>query len=131
MKRRVQRLKAAIVRGTKHVIRFMGPVAGAVHGELSKPEVARSVVKAVVVAAGTKASMTATITQPNVVTDIVVPLGAAILTGTMDAMSRLEQGAHQLPAPPVLTPLPPVPPQPPADPPAYLPTADPQKRVPI
>jgi hypothetical protein len=85
-------MRAKVVRAAKVVIRYLGPVANAVHGELSKPEVARALVKALVTGAGTWGTMRVAITSPDTLTDVVIPTAAAALTGIMDAMSRLEQG---------------------------------------
>jgi hypothetical protein len=90
--------------------KLVGPVAGAVHGELSKPEVVRSLTKAVVVGAATRASMFATVRDPEFLTDVVVPLAAAAFTGVLDALSRLQQGE------PKPTDAPTEPPQPPSQP---------------
>jgi hypothetical protein len=85
-------MKAKIIQVTLKTVRFLGPVAGAIKGELSKQETVRALTKAVVVGAATKASMFATIQQADVLTDVVVPLAAAAFTGILDALSRLQQG---------------------------------------
>jgi len=77
---------------SRAVVHFLGPVAGAIKGELSKQETARALVKALVVGVATRASLAATIQQPDVLADVVVPLAAAGFTGALDALSRLEQG---------------------------------------
>jgi|GEM_PF-3222265 len=77
---------------TRAFVHFLGPVAGAIKGELSKQETARALVKALVVGVATRASLAATIQQPDVLADVVVPLAAAGFTGALDALSRLEQG---------------------------------------
>ena len=103
-----------IVTVTRRVVRFLGPVAGAIKGELSKQETVRALTKAVVVGAATRASMVATIREPDVLTDVVVPLAAAAFTGVLDALSRLQQGDPK-PAPPPADEAPPFPlPEPPS-----------------
>lgn len=97
-------MKAQIVHATKLVIRYLGPVASAVHGELSKPEIARAAVKALLTGGATWGTMQVSITDPDTLNSFVIPVTAAIFTGAMDAMSRLEQGDRK-PAPD----LPPVP----------------------
>lgn len=93
-------VKSTIVVATKNVIRFLGPVANAVHGEISKQETVRALTKAMVVGAVTRASLAATIQQADVLTDVVVPLAAALFTGILDALSRLQQGEMKPLAPP-------------------------------
>ncbi|SIN70848.1 hypothetical protein SAMN05444166_0299 [Singulisphaera sp. GP187] len=85
-------IKTAIETAVERAIRFLGPVANAVHGEISKQETVRALTKAVIVGAVTRASMAATIQRQEVLTDVVVPLAAAVFTGLLDALSRLQQG---------------------------------------
>lgn len=102
-----------IVTVTRRVIHFLGPVAGAIKGELSKQETVRALTKAIVVGAATRASMAATIQEPDVLTDVIVPLAAAAFTGILDALSRLQQGEPK-PVPPPADEPPPFPlPEPP------------------
>ncbi|AGA28401.1 hypothetical protein [Singulisphaera acidiphila] len=77
-------------------IDFLGPVAGAIHGQLSRPEIARAAAKAGVVAVATGASMAATLKNPDTLSELVVPLAAAAFTGVLDAVSRLKQGDPNL-----------------------------------
>lgn len=100
---------SALIRAS---VRFLGPVANAVRGELSKPEIVRAIAKATVVGGVTGASMAATIKSPDTLTDVVVPLAAAVFTGVLDALSRLQQGEPKpvvvvAEAPPVPLPEPP------------------------
>lgn len=99
-------------------IDFLGPVAGAIHGQLSRPEIARAAAKAGVVAVATGASMAATLKNPETLSELVVPLAAAAFTGVLDAVSRLKQGDPSLePHPPSEpTPCPPLTVPPPSGP---------------
>lgn len=92
-------MKAKVAKILRSTLTFLGPVAGAVHGELSKQETARAIVKAFVVGAATRASMAATIRQSDFLTDVIVPLAAAAFTGALDALSRLQQGEPKPPKP--------------------------------
>jgi hypothetical protein len=72
--------------------RFLGPVAGSIRGELSKQETVRALAKAVVVGGATRATLWASLTAPDALSGVVVPLAAAALTGVLDALGRLQQG---------------------------------------
>jgi hypothetical protein len=73
-------------------LRFFGPVAGAVKGQISKEEWVRAATKAVVVAGATRATLWASLTAPDALSDVVVPVAAAALAGALDALSRYHQG---------------------------------------
>jgi hypothetical protein len=90
-----QRVWAAVRRGALAIVRFFGPVAGAVRGELSKEERLRALSKALVVGAATRASLWSTLSAPETLSDLIVPLTAAALAGLLDAVSRLQQGEAQ------------------------------------
>lgn len=105
-------MRAQIVHAAKLVIRYLGPVASAVHGELSKPEIARAAMKAVITGGATWGTMKVSITDPDTITSLVIPVTAAAFTGVMDAMSRLEQGKPKPIPPPDLPPVPPTAPPP-------------------
>lgn len=97
-----------VVTVTRKAAQFLGPVAGAIQGELSKQETARALAKAMVVGLATRASLAATIREPEVMGDVIVPLAAAAFTGILDALSRLQQGAPK-PVPAEIDNPPPVP----------------------
>lgn len=109
-------MKDRIVHATKLVIRYLGPVASAVHGELSKPEIARAAVKALLTGGATWGTMQVSITDPDTLNSFVIPVTAAAFTGVMDAMSRLEQGDRKPGTEPDLRPISPPPEPPPSQP---------------
>lgn len=90
-------------------VRFLGPVAGAVQGTLSKPEIVRALAKATVVGTATRTSMTAVMRDQETLTEVVVPLAAAVFTGVMDALGSLGHGdpkPEPAPAPDEVPPFP-------------------------
>lgn len=95
-------MKATIVKATRFVVRFLGPVAGSVQGELCKEERQRVLVKMLVMGVVTGVPVWSS-NDSEYLTDLVIPVGVAALTGVVDAKRRLNQGETKPPedAPPV------------------------------
>jgi hypothetical protein len=83
--------------GVAAVLRFFGPAADAVKGELSKREVMQALSKAAISGWTTKVALTASLTAPEPLAVVWIPLAAAAATGILDSISRYHQGEAKSP----------------------------------